>query len=143
MLEFFAPEYAFLFSPEALDRPGNLMLLAHDYHKRFDQMQFYFEPVDGCEHTYMLAAEKPRYRMKLPTHLVTFRKHSTIERPLPELLCVKAALSKVLHASGAAEFITQSFRDIGEACVACDGSTDLEALLTMAIVARPGLVLVR
>ncbi len=119
------------------------MLLAHDYHRRFDRMEFYFEPVDGAPHTYTLGAESELSRAKLPARTVAFRAHPTIERPPPELLCIKRALAKVLHSSGAAACIARTFRDIDDGvAVASDGSTNLEGLLTLASLSKLGPILV-
>ncbi len=74
---------------------------------------------------------------------VTFGRYPEVERPLTELLRVKRALAKILHASGAAHFIMQAIRNIDEGAAMADGSTDLRALFAIALVSKPGVIIVR
>lgn len=76
--------------------------------------------------------ENTAYALFFPSSMrVTFFANGTdVPLPNPRLLEVHAAIARVLHASGSAEYIDKVLRDREDIrCLATDGSTDIAAML--------------
>jgi len=59
--------------------------------------------------------------------IVRFEKHADVELPSRVLLETHAALAKILHASGMAEYIDRIMEEREEIrCLESDGSTDIQ-----------------
>lgn len=62
--------------------------------------------------------------------IVKFEKHADVDLPSPVLLQTHAALAKILHASGTAEYIDEIMEEREELrCLASNGSTNVQRLL--------------
>ncbi|KAI9059250.1 hypothetical protein FKP32DRAFT_1596598 [Trametes sanguinea] len=159
---------------ESLDEPHNGILLQHDTHYYFDRMKWCLAPTEMAN-TYEICL-MPRYRFTKPIKRYhTFKDHSCpdaaaqstskragrkqlpdkvgIDLPNPTLLRMHAALTKVMHASGAAE-IFDAFRpepgSSAEPVIAAeygssfvenivDGKTDVVAMFELAQMSRLGI----
>jgi hypothetical protein len=136
----FAPEIAHMLTPAELDRPRNALTMVPRHRENFGELLFYFEPVAGAEHTYTVASDYPDVSLFLPTQPIALRVHETIEMPSPDLLAIHRALAKILHASGAAEYIACILHDRDEGFVSADGSTQLGALVAVGLSVQNGRV---
>jgi hypothetical protein len=121
-----------------IDRPRNALTLTHGFHQWFGDFQVFFEPVPGGDHTYTirtLVSEDYFFRRPaLPiTRELYLTPERTIEPPSRRLLAVHCAIARILHLSGAGEYIDKIFRDMEEHGVQADGSTPLGRLVSLAI----------
>ncbi|EER45447.1 conserved hypothetical protein [Histoplasma capsulatum H143] len=119
--------------PSGINDPTNLLTLWSPIHDEFGALRLAFNPT-GRENEYEILTFG-RFQTMLGIHLpqsrmVTFRSHSDMALPSPELLGTHAALAKILHASGMAETIDNIMRDWNELrCLANDGGTNFGDIL--------------
>ena len=120
-----------------IDRPRNALTLTHDFHQWFSDFQVYFEPVSHRDHVYTVRTHIPGaffFRPALPlTRELYLTPERTIEPPAPRLLAIHCAIARILHLSGAGEYIDRIYRDIEEHGVQADGSTPLGRFVSLAI----------
>ncbi|WEW58396.1 hypothetical protein PRK78_003864 [Emydomyces testavorans] len=125
--------------PSDINQPSNLMTLFSLAHKAFGEFSLAFEPTDETDKYKILTFSRNR-RTALDLHLpppnahgeriVKFETHADVELPSRQLLQTHAALAKILHTSGMAEYIDEIMRDREEiGCLASDGSTNIQKLL--------------
>ncbi|KAB5588436.1 HNH endonuclease [Ceratobasidium theobromae] len=88
----------------------NIMTLRDDIHTNFDALRIWLEPVEGQEHQYRLGRRFPFAYPDLPDvhNFVTAREELSL--PDRRYLALHAACAKVVHMSGAAEFIDKLLR---------------------------------
>ncbi|KAG5288301.1 hypothetical protein I7I48_10498 [Histoplasma ohiense] len=130
ILNMFDHNAAYLIEGEEVDRPRNAITLTHDLHDWFGRFKIFFEPVpDQPPHTYRVGSYvRPNMLpdLALPlTRKLYITENRTIDPPLPRLLAIHRAIARILHLSGAGEYIDQILRDLGEIGVRVDGSTEL------------------
>ncbi|GFG12958.1 hypothetical protein IFM5058_06210 [Aspergillus udagawae] len=127
------PSIKDIIKPTTVNTPANAMTMAVPVHQDFGSFQIAFRPTD-TENTYRIKVypwhqtffgqyyEKP----------ITFTKHTTSESPSKVLLEMHAAIAEILQASGQGEKIDELLRKWDDIrCLASDGSTDLESLLSL------------
>ncbi|KIM43724.1 hypothetical protein M413DRAFT_68654, partial [Hebeloma cylindrosporum] len=104
--------------------PSNILTLGLDVHKLFDDLQLWFEAVPNNVDTYDICSPFPLVPHLIPHTRVTFSTNT--ERPLPDprYLKLHAAVCRIAHLSGAAEYIESFDRDTESTTVlARDGSS--------------------
>jgi hypothetical protein len=110
------------------DSPMNALTLTYDYHQLFGAFKIYFEPT-GNPYQYKIVSTEQRSFLRDPLFPVirtlTLSPNRTIDPPSPRLLAVHRAIARIIHLSGAAEYIESILRDIEEVSVREDGSTNL------------------
>ncbi|OAA62763.1 hypothetical protein SPI_04303 [Niveomyces insectorum RCEF 264] len=116
-----------------IDRPTNAITLSADYHSRFGLFRTFFEATD-VPHTYRISSLLPdvvRYPPQPLTRTLFLSENSTIDPPLPRLFAVHAAVSRILHMTGAGYYCDKILRDTEELAIKADGSTNLAALTAL------------
>ncbi|OJD12676.1 hypothetical protein AJ78_06762 [Emergomyces pasteurianus Ep9510] len=119
--------------PSGINDPTNLLTLWSSIHNEFGALRLAFNPT-GRENEYEILTFG-RFQTMLGIHLpqsriVTFRSHSDMPLPSPELLGTHATLAKILHASSMAEMIDNIMQDWDELqCLANDGGTNFGDIL--------------
>lgn len=121
-----------------IDRPRNALTLTFHFRQLFGDFQVYFEPVPDKDHTYTIKTHiSEDYFFRRPALPITrelyLTPERTIEPPAPRLLAVHCAIARILHLSGAGEYIDKIFRDMEEHGVQADGSTPLGRFVSLAI----------
>ncbi|KAI0364578.1 hypothetical protein BV20DRAFT_1057144 [Pilatotrama ljubarskyi] len=114
-----------------LHRLENIMTLDVTVRDAFDQMNMWFEAIDGRENTYkiVLAAKVQRLAKFLTPEQVTFTSdHPELPLPSPKYLRVHAACCRVAHMSGAAEHLDLIFRDMEDLKVLAHDGTSADVL---------------
>ncbi|KAJ3558586.1 hypothetical protein NM688_g832 [Phlebia brevispora] len=109
-----------------INDPSNALLLCPNSHIQFAEYDIYFEATDAPHHYNIIETESDS-----KVGQIAFRDHSSqgIPLPSPDLLELHKAFARVLHASGAEEYLDEILRDEEEiAVLAADGSTDVAPL---------------
>ena len=117
-----------------IDRPYNALTLSVGLHRRFGNLEVYFEAAPEMEHTYTIKCTSPFqiFRPRLPvTRELFITPHRNIEPPMPRLLAIHRACCLILHISGAGEYIDKVLRDMEESTARSDGTTELGSLVNM------------
>ncbi|KAL2012062.1 hypothetical protein VTN00DRAFT_4780 [Thermoascus crustaceus] len=127
-------------SPDDINNPKNAMSMMSALHAEFGSLRFALEST-AEDNTYVIQTYPGFRRGLIPDlplanedneRLVKFEKHSDCDLPSRVLLDTHAAIAKILHLSGKAEDIDRILRDREHIrCLASDGSTDLEKLLSV------------
>lgn len=118
-----------------IDRPRNAMSLSLEMRKFFGKFDIFFERVaDDASDTYQIQAFHPfvAAHLHFPVRR-TLSPHPHIDPPLERLLALHSAIGHVLHLSGAGEYIKVILRDMEDGVVREDGSTQLGALVNVAL----------
>ncbi|KAK0651265.1 hypothetical protein B0T16DRAFT_453752 [Cercophora newfieldiana] len=122
-----------------MDRPRNAITLTNRMHDLFGRFKIFFEPAaedDAVHHdTYQIQSFLPPFlatQFGFPVQRTLFS-HPYIDPPLPRLLALHSAIAHILHLSGAGEYIDGILRDGEDGMVREDGSTQLGALVNMAL----------
>ncbi|KAF7174205.1 hypothetical protein CNMCM5623_006690 [Aspergillus felis] len=127
------PSIKDVIKPTTINIPANAMTLAAPIHKDFGSLRIAFVPTD-TENTYEIKMY-PRHQTFFDQYykkLVTFTKQSDSELPSRALLETHAAIAEILHASGQGKQIDELLYDWDTLrCLASDGSTDLQSLLSL------------
>ncbi|KZP08919.1 hypothetical protein FIBSPDRAFT_1052094 [Athelia psychrophila] len=118
---------------DKLASPMNGVLLRADLAVEFENFFFWFEET-GTPNSYKLKARDSRHERG--DLVVTF--HNAHDKPIDlpdrEILALHRAFARVLHFSGAAEYLEMTWRDLEETHVlSTDGSTDVSSLLTIGL----------
>lgn len=120
-----------------IDRPRNALTFTQDFHQYFGDFQVYFEPVPHRDYVYTIKTHISGdffFRPSLPlTRELYITPERTIEPPAPRLLAIHCAIARILHLSGAGEYIDRIYRDMEEYGVQADGSTPLGRFVSLAI----------
>lgn len=119
-----------------IDRPRNAITLSLEMHRFFGNFEIFFERVaDDCTaDTYQIQAFHPflAAQLQFPVRRTLFL-HPSIDPPLERLLELHSAIGHILHLSGAGEYINVILRDMEDGVVREDGSTQLGALVNVAL----------
>ncbi|KAK0655296.1 hypothetical protein B0T16DRAFT_317501 [Cercophora newfieldiana] len=119
-----------------IDRPRNAITLSHEMHMFFGNFEIFFERVadDDTANTYQIQAFRPflATRLQFPVRRTLFS-HPSIDPPLERLLRLHSAIGHILYLSGAGEYINVILRDMEDGVVREDGSTQLGALVNVAL----------
>ncbi|KAK0655444.1 hypothetical protein B0T16DRAFT_396971 [Cercophora newfieldiana] len=119
-----------------IDRPRNAITLSLKMHRFFGTFEIFFERVadDDTANTYQIQAFRPflAAHLQFPVRRTLFS-HPSIDPPLERLLRLHSAIGHVLHLSGAGEYIDVILEDMEEGVVREDGSTQLGALVNVAL----------
>ncbi|KAH6624130.1 hypothetical protein B0J18DRAFT_444384 [Chaetomium sp. MPI-SDFR-AT-0129] len=122
-----------------IDRPRNALTLSLEMHRRFGNFEIFFERVvdDDTADTYEIRAFHPFLAavLRVPVRR-TFFSHPSIDPPLERLLQLHSAIGHILHLSGASEYIDDILRDMEDRVVREDGSTQLGAMVNVALQMR-------
>jgi hypothetical protein len=127
----FDPGILHLVEGTNIDRPYNAFTLSVGLHRRFGNLEVYFEAVPDTEYTYTIKSAPPfqLFRPRLPiTRDLFITPHHNIEPPMPRLLAIHRACCLILHMSGAAGYIDKVLHDMDESTVRSDGTTELGSL---------------
>ncbi|KZP28479.1 hypothetical protein FIBSPDRAFT_852621 [Athelia psychrophila] len=119
------------FVGDTLTSPMNGVLLRSDLASDFKDFLFWFEET-GTPDSYIVKAREDNY----PYHnqAVTFHNEhdKPIDLPNREILALHRSFGRVLHFSGAGEYLERTWHDIEDTDVlSADGSTDVSSLLTI------------
>ncbi len=118
-----------------IDQPQNAITLTLSYHRHFGNFEIFFEAVQGSPHTYQIHTFLPS--LLVPGFPITrslyLTENRNIDPPLPRFLAVHAAIARILHLSGAGEYIQKLLDDLEEKVVQVDGSTELGRLVTLSL----------
>ncbi|RAL04004.1 HNH endonuclease signature motif containing protein [Aspergillus ibericus CBS 121593] len=116
ILTMFNPEAIPLISGSDIDRPKNALTLTQTLHMLFGKFEIGFEHIGP--HTYKIDYIKPDRLLriaKLPViRTLYLTPNRTIEPPSVELLQIHHAIARILHLSGAGEYIDRFLRDMEE-----------------------------
>jgi hypothetical protein len=143
------PSIKDIIKPTTVNTPANAMTMAVTVHEDFGSFQIAFRPTvcvspnhktiiclldQDTENTYRIKVY-PRHQRFFGQYYekpITFTKHTTSELPSKVLLETHAAIAEILQASGQGEKIDELLRNWDDIrCLASDGSTDLESLLSL------------
>ncbi|KAJ2989592.1 hypothetical protein NUW58_g3390 [Xylaria curta] len=138
ILDMFDVGVAELIQGPKIDWPRNALTLTHDFHQYFGDFQVYFEPVPNRDHTYTIRTHVSEdYFFRRPALPVTrelyLTPERTIEPPSRRLLAIHCAIARILHLSGAGEYIDKIYCDMEDHGVRADGSTPLGRFVSLAI----------
>ncbi|KIH92443.1 hypothetical protein SPBR_02859 [Sporothrix brasiliensis 5110] len=116
-----------------IDRPTNALTLTQEVHNEFGRFKLYFEPlVDAPQHTYRIQSTEPIFSPVAPVVRTLFlSENRTTDAPLPRLLAIHAAVTKVLHMCGAGAYSENILRDTEELVIEEDGTTNLGKLVAL------------
>ncbi|PKX98436.1 HNH endonuclease signature motif containing protein [Aspergillus novofumigatus IBT 16806] len=129
------PSIKDIIMPTTVNTPANAMTMAVPVHQDFGSFQIAFTPTDK-ENTYRIKVY-PGHQTFFGQYYakpITFTKNSASASELPskDLLKMHAAIAEILQASGQGEKIDELLRKWDDIrCLASDGSTDLESLLSL------------
>ncbi|GIJ99064.1 hypothetical protein Aspvir_001188 [Aspergillus viridinutans] len=134
------PDVYSVLKPSDVNSAENALTLLSPLHRNFGNLKIAFIPTDR-ENTYKIKTHS-RFssylfqQMPPPNEdgdrLVTFNQHANYELPSRVLLATHAAIAEILHASGQGEQIEELLHDWDAIrCLASDGSTDLQSLLSL------------
>ncbi|KAF8464939.1 hypothetical protein DFH94DRAFT_784376 [Russula ochroleuca] len=119
-----------------INSPSNAIYMSTQEHSDFGHFLFYLDKEAYPDNPNKYKVRTPRKGLRLSSGLhevdVEFptQEESSIEPPNPEYLKVHAAFAKVLHLSGAAEYIESVERDAEmEGTLRMDGETDFSSYL--------------
>ena len=119
-----------------IDRPRNAITLSLEMHRFFGNFEIFFErTADGdTPDSYRIQAFHPflAAQLQFPVHRTLFL-HPSIDPPSGRLLELHSAIGHVLHLSGAGEYIDRILGDMDDGVVREDGSTQLGALVNVAL----------
>jgi hypothetical protein len=134
----YAPKVAAILHGQGIDTVNNTLFLTHDLHVNMGSLTMWFEATDEKD-LYLIktAVDEMKEEFELPEK-VKFENNDPSrfhDLPSPHILKVHAALCRVLHMSGAAEYIGKIIDDadtLGDTkALATDGSSGLEAYFLM------------
>lgn len=136
ILDMFDPGIVHLIEYPRIDSPLNALTLTLDYHRLFGEFQIYFEPT-GEPYQYRIDSTERSPFLRDPlfpvTRTLTLSPNRTIDPPSPRLLGVHRAIARIMHLSGAGEYIEGILRDLEEVDVKADGSTNLGYLMNLSL----------
>jgi len=103
----------------------NIMTLQLDIHSWFDQLQVWFEAVDGKENTYNICATEQAHLWTCKPNPIEFKSaYPDLPLPNPTYLRIHAACCRVAHLSGAGEYMDKILEDLEDIRVLSkDGSS--------------------
>ncbi|KAA8642979.1 HNH endonuclease signature motif containing protein [Aspergillus tanneri] len=134
ILDMFDPGVIHLIDGPKIDSPLNAVTLTLDYHRLFGEFQIYFEPT-GVPYQYRIDSTERSPFLRDPlfpvTRTLTLSPSRTIDPPHSRLLGVHRAIARIIHLSGAGEYIETIIRDMEEVDVRTDGSTNLGHLMSL------------
>lgn len=111
-----------------IDSPMNALTLTLDYHRLLDEFQICFEWT-GSPHEYSIDSLEHSSFLRDPlfpvTRTLTLSPSRTIDPPDTKILRVHCAIAHIMKLSGAGEYIERILRDMEDADVKADGSTNL------------------
>ncbi|KAK5630321.1 hypothetical protein RRF57_006036 [Xylaria bambusicola] len=107
----------------------------------------YFKPIPYKNYTYTINTYISReffFRLALPiTRELYLTPNRTIEPPAPRLLAIHYTIARILHLSGAGEYINKIYRNMEEYSMQEDGSTPLGRFVSLTINERCPSVILR
>jgi len=119
-----------------IDRPRNVITLSLEMYRLFGNFEVFFERVadDDTADTYRIQAFHPflAARLQFPIQRTLFF-HLSIDPRLERLLQLYFAIGHIFYLSGAREYINVILRDMEDGVVREDGSTQLGALVNVAL----------
>jgi hypothetical protein len=126
----FDPGVTHLIEGPNIDRPVNALTLTNHFHQLFGDFDIYFEPTaDQTQHTYKIDNVQPNNIFGDPLLPITRTLHltpdRTIDPPSPRFLAIHRAIGRILHLSGAGDYIDRILRDMDEVGIKENGSTEL------------------
>ena len=126
----FDPGVVHLIEGPDIDRPTNALTLTHHFHQRFGEFAISFEPTtDQVPHSYKIDEIDLNEPFRDPLFPVTRRLYLTLDRtidpPSPRLLAIHHASARILHMSGAGDYVDHLIREMEDVGVREDGSTEL------------------
>ncbi|EQL29810.1 hypothetical protein BDFG_07621 [Blastomyces dermatitidis ATCC 26199] len=135
ILNMFDCDVSHLIDGVNIDRPFNAMSLTRDLHTHFGNFTVFFEAVPDQEHTYRIDTFLPPGILPdIPvTRILYLINDRSIEPPSPRLLALHHAIARILHLSGAGEYIDNILRDMEETGIQEDGSTELGRMVNLTL----------
>ncbi|EGE08746.1 hypothetical protein TEQG_08814 [Trichophyton equinum CBS 127.97] len=135
ILDMFDPGIIHLIDDPKIDSPLNALTLTQDHHRAFGEFRIYFEPT-STQYQYRIDSMEQCPFLRDPLFPVTrtllsLSPSQTIDPPSARLLGVHRAIAKIMHLSGAGEYIENVLRDLEETDVRADGSTNLERVINL------------
>lgn len=134
VLGMFDPDSLPLLNDSKIDGPENALCLAMEAHESFGTFQIAFQAVEGAPpHTYKLVAFEDGLEIKynLPDGPITLTSRAfDVPLPSPVLLKIHWAIAKILHLTGAGEYIEGILRDEGGYLIPADGSADIGCMIS-------------
>ena len=102
-----------MISGPEIDQPRNALTLTGNLHVEFGDFEIYFDLIDQDTHEYSINSFSDYLfgrQLKFPIRRSLTRER-TIESPSSRFLAIHSAIGKILHMSGAGEYIERTFRD--------------------------------
>src|SRR5690242_1668638 len=127
----FDPGILFLIEGPDIDRPTNAITLTQHFHQEFGDFTVSFEPVieQVSPHSYKIDYIDPIRPFRDPilpvSRSLSLTPDHTIDPPSSRLLAIHHAIARILHLSGAGDYINGIIREMEEIDVKEDGSTEL------------------
>ena len=104
-----------LISGPEIDQPRNALTLTGNLHVEFGKFEIYFHLIDQATHEYSINTFSDALfgrQLSFPVRRSLFlTEERTIEPPSSRFLAIHSAIGKILHMSGAGEYIERTFRD--------------------------------
>ena len=126
----FDPGVTFLIEGPDIDRPTNAITLTQHFHQEFGDFTVSFEPtVDQASHSYKVDYIDPDRPFRDPLLPVTrslyITPDRTIDPPFSRFLAIHHAIARILHLSGAGDYINHVIQEMEEVDIKENGSTEL------------------
>ncbi|KIW39686.1 uncharacterized protein PV06_08276 [Exophiala oligosperma] len=130
ILRMFDPDAPNLIEGPDIDRPTNAITLTHKWHYDMGAFKVSFQPtIDQSPHSYVIDyinTSEPFRDPLLPINRQLYiTPTKTIDPPSPRLLAIHHAIARILHLSGAGDYIDHIIRDMEEMTIKENGSTSL------------------
>lgn len=120
-----------------IDRPFNAITLTPYFHQLFGRFQIHFETVEDKPHTYIIDTLEPneflRRRLLPVTRTLYLTSNRTIDPPSSRLFKIHSAIARILHLSGAGEYIDKILTDAESLTIDGQGSSEIGRILTLKV----------
>lgn len=110
-------------SKSKIHRLENIMTLTSNVHYLLDDLELWFEAVEGKEHYYHIKAPILKGTAPDVPSEVQFIAHHDLPLPNPEWLRIHATCARIAHMSGAAEYMDTAIRRMEEIQVLSEDGT--------------------
>ena len=119
-----------------IDKPKNALTLTMHFRKLFDAFKASFDAIPNQPNTYKIDSISQNL-IKDPllpvTRTLRHPPNCRFDPPSPRLLAVHHAIARILHLTGAGDYIDRVLRDLESPDIAKDGSTEIEAYVGLKI----------
>lgn len=126
----FDPDAGHLIEGPDIDRSINAIVQTHHWHQELGDFAVSFQPtLDQSPHSYKIDYIDPNRPFRDPLLPINRQLYTTptktIDPPSPRLLAIHHAVARILHLSGAGDYIDHIIQEMEEVAIKENGSTAL------------------